>query len=180
MAQLTRIGKCFFLHLLFGGISSGIILWLVSGYDSSSDLLRKQFADSPDGGDSVLAVIHDAQSALLFWALMSVLVSMLASMLFVVASEASKPQGYEETGVKAAPWWLLLMFVFFMVCLTWWWNAPIEIVGGALQISNYWISCITVLVCNLLAFFLSTALFVKQSMVRSVPGAEAVRPLGWR
>jgi hypothetical protein len=180
MTQMIRIGKCFLMHLVFGGISSGVILWLVSGYESSSELLRKQFADSPDGGDSVLAVIQDAQSALLFWALMSILVSMFAAIVFVATSEMSQPRGYEETGTKAGRWWVLFMFTFFMVCITWWGSASLEAVGWILQVNNYWISCITVLIGNLLAFFLSTALFVKQSMVRSVPGAEAVRPLGWR
>jgi magnesium-transporting ATPase (P-type) len=179
MSILARIGKCVLLNGVIGGAAAGLTFKLSSGFASASEKLRQEFADASDGGESVLTALEQARVSLLMWSGSVALIVALAAALLIVHSQSQEPRDYDEATAQQGKWWLMFLVVLALMGLVWWQKASTANVGWMLVTSNYAVICVTIFLCAVLAFYLSTALFIKRSMVRAVPLGEFVRPASW-
>jgi hypothetical protein len=163
---LPRIFKAFALHLALLVVAGAIIYFMASGEGSLSDATRAQFYDRPD---QLKQISGDAVWQLLMWLLLATAASFVFASLWLISAEASRPQ-VPAHGSRRFGQWVLLLFTTLIVAVVIGWRVIWAVnVNADLASNTVFIGTTLVLLSVLLGYYLSTAMFVKAAMKRSVP-----------
>jgi len=165
-SALPRIFKAFALHLAMLVIAGAIIYFMTSGESSLSDATRAQFYDRPD---QLSQIREDAVWQLLMWLLFATLASFVFTAIWLFSAERCRPEVPAQGSMRFGLWVMLFFVNLIVAGIIGWrqiWAANVNI---DLASSTILIGTLLVLAAVLLAYYLSTALFVKTVMKRSVP-----------
>jgi hypothetical protein len=173
IGALIRSIKAFGLHLLFGLLVFGIIYWLTNGFESASEQLRNKVSGTDDAETAVLVELADARFTLMQWAFISLIVSWIMSTVFLYAAERLEPRTDIEAQQRFGVWGTLLILTLGLSTLMWWRSVSLAQIAFALMSDHYTMILATSFAATALGYYLSTALFVKNAVKSSVPGARA-------
>jgi uncharacterized membrane protein len=163
---LPRIFKGFALHLGVLVAAGAIIYFLTSGESSLSDATRAQFSTSPGQLDQIRS---DAVWQLLMWLLLSLAASWIVASFWLFSAEKCRPQTPAQGSMRFGLWIVCFFLSLIFAAVIGWrliWNVNVNL---DLASDTLFLGLILVLLSVLIAYYLSTALFVKTVMKRSVP-----------
>ena len=174
--SVVRSGKALIVHLLFAALLYGLAYLLMSNYDSASVLVRDQYES-----DDVMLFLQAAQSKMVGWFLLSLLVSWLAATLFIALCQRKSQVVRGDTEArKSMPLWIILFVVVLgLAAFLWWREVSLAEVAQMLLDNNYLILVTAGFVLTAIAFWVSTGLAVITSLKPAVPGAESLLPNFW-
>ena len=159
----------FGIHLVFGLMAFGLVFLFTSDFSNASEavLLETQNASDPN-----LAV---AREQLASWIWPAIGVSFLCSVLFLGLAQRTMPSTPAESRAKKGLWTALMVLVLLIAIIWWWFAVGSPEASYALLFGNYAMILTTTFLLVLLGYFMSTAFFVKSTMVPSVPLAPLLR-----
>ena len=102
-------------------------------------------------------------------------VSFLCSVLFLGLAQRTMPSTPAESRAKKGLWTALMVLVLLIAIIWWWFAVGSPEASYALLFGNYAMILTATFLLVLLGYFLSTAFFVKSTMVPSVPLAPLLR-----
>ncbi len=165
----------FVLHLVFGLLAFGLVFLFTQEFGNASEELLLQMADAEDQEVQVMAFLSEARDQLGGWIAAVMGVSFVFSVAFLGLAQRTMPSTPTEAKSKFGLWVGLLVLVFILAVIWWWFAVGSPEAGYALIFSNYALIMIATFLLMLLGYYLSTALFVKSTMVPSVPVASLLR-----
>ena len=175
---LVRAGKSFGVHAVFITLLFALGWWATMGYDSASDQLKAEYESAPDPQMAIGMVLDTARIKLWSWFSSSMLVSWLASILFIGFVQTAEPRG-EAEGAKRMPMWIVLMLITLATtAAAWWWQLSLADIGAMLMASGYGVSVAAGFVLVLIAYWAGTGMSVKSTMRPSVPLGYILPRLG--
>ena len=165
----------FVLHLVFGLLAFGLVFLFTKEFGNASEELLLVLVDAEDQEMQVMAFLTEARNQLGEWVGPVMGVSFLLSVLFLGLAQQTMPSTPAEAKSKFGLWVGLLVLLFIIAAAWWWFAVGSPEAGYALVFGNYALIVISTFLLMLLGYFLSTAVFVKSTMVPSVPGASLLR-----
>lgn len=165
----------FAIHLIFGLLAFGLAFWFTQEFGNASETLLLELADADDSEAQVLAYLIAAREALASWIWPAIGVSWALSVLFLGLTQRTMPSTPAEAASKKGLWTGLMVLMVIIAIIWWWFAVGSPDAGYALVFSNYALIVLATFLLALLGYFLSTALFVKSTMVPSVPLAPLLR-----
>lgn len=171
---VNRLLASFATHLLSSLLVIGMTYLMTNDFNDASLELRASVSslDPILGEQSIRAALGETSSAISAWVIWSLVVSLLASIIFLTYAERSLPANDNDARKKRGIWAALLASTLIACGIFWWRLVSIALV--ATNISGGSIISLIVLgfLAVLLSFYLSTALFVKITMKPAVPLAD--------
>ena len=165
----------FAIHLVFALLIMGLVFFFTSSFDDASEQLLLQLGEAEDAEAQVLSYLSTARGELMTWVFPVLGIGWLASIVFLIRAEMAMPGTPREGAAHKGFWTILMLVAMIMGVVMWYINLSVPQVGYALQSGNYAIILFSGFAAILLAYFFSTALFVKKSMRASVPLAELIK-----
>lgn len=165
---IIRIGKAVLVHLVLMAIAYGALLMLLGDFDSASDTVRDTYDEA-----GVMQQLAAARAQLLAWYLGGLIVSLIASAVFLFAAQQARAKVRSASeGRRSLPLWIVLFLVVAVLTgFVWWRQVSIPSVAALVLDSDYlWLVTLGSLF-PLLAYWLSTGLAVTITLKPSVPGA---------
>ena len=159
-------------------VAAFAVAWVVAylgtnEYQDASDSSRIRGGEAVPQ-DQVMFDLSDAFGELLGWMFPVFLVGLVATILFLVISEGTK--GVQGERGKMLPVWTMLLFAELIIAVVLMYVLLIspEVLVAMLQ-TNAMSAIAVAIVMMLLAYWISTLMFVKKLLVHSVPLATSVR-----
>ncbi len=165
----------FAIHLVFGLMAFGLAFMFTSEFNSASESLLAELADADDAEAQVLAYLLAARDQLVGWIWPAMGVSFLSSILFLGLAQQTMPGTQVEAQSKKGLWTGLMLGMLLFAIISWYFLVAAPEAGFALLFTNYAMILALTFLLVLLGYYLSTAMFVKSTMVPSVPGATLLR-----
>lgn len=176
MAGLTgRVLGAFAIHLVLLGLVAGLILMFTDEFADASELIRSKFDQTENPEQAVQIYLDGAKAQLIKWTAYSLVFSLLATMVFLFIAHRAMPGTENEARQKTPLWFVLFVLTLIVASAVWWSSVSALDVGASLIFSNYATILSVGWIAILLAYFLGTALFVKNTMKPAVPLAVVLK-----
>lgn len=170
-AIMWRVMKSFFLHLALLLATLGLIWLIVQGQDALSPAVRMRFQGR--SAQALLTLVDDERGRLMSWCFIGFLMSWIASSLFLAVAERARPASEAEARRKIGLWSLMLFAVIAFLIFTAWLNLIDAGTSASLASGTFTTALLVGGIGTILAYYLATALMVRQVMRPSVLLASA-------
>ena len=165
----------FGIHLVFGLLALGLVFLFTSDYSNASEAVLLDTQGNDDPNRAVLEYLAVSRAQLVGWIWPAMAVSFFNSVLFLGLAQRTMPSTPAESRSKKGLWTILMVVVMLITAIWWWFAVAAPEASYALVMGNYAAILTTTYLLVLLGYFLSTAFFVKSTMVASVPMAPLLR-----
>lgn len=165
----------FGIHLVFGLMAFGLVFLFTSDFSNASEAVLLETQNASDPNLAVLDYLAVAREQLASWIWPAIGVSFLCSVLFLGLAQRTMPSTPAESRAKKGLWTALMVLVLLIAIIWWWFAVGSPEASYALLFGNYAMILTATFLLVLLGYFLSTAFFVKSTMVPSVPLAPLLR-----
>lgn len=165
----------FVIHLLFGLLAFALVYFYTSDFNHASEALLDQLKDVDEPEAEAMVYLAAARDQLVGWIWPVMTASFLCSLLFLGLAERTMPSTPAQRQSKMGLWTVLLIVLFFFASGWWWFAVASPEADFAMQFGNYVTTLIATGLLALLGYYLATAMFVKTTMVPSVPFAPVLR-----
>nr|WP_137676485.1 hypothetical protein [Parerythrobacter lutipelagi] len=165
-------------HLVLALALFGLLYMFTDSFSDASESLLINTQNSDDASRIVLDALESARSDLFGWAWQTLLVSCIAAILFLFSAHRTMPQTPKDKSSRLWLWTLLFVVILVAMGFAWWRTISIPAIADPIDPGSYAITIATLVGLTILGFWLCTALFVKATMVKSVPLGFVLRQGG--
>jgi hypothetical protein len=165
----------FAIHLIFGLLAFGLVFLFTSEFGNASEEVVLQTQNASDPNLAVLDSLAYAREQLASWIWPAIGVSFLSAVLFLGLAQRTMPSTPSEARGRKGLWTGLMVGLVLFSAIWWWFAVASTDASFALLFGNYALILLTTFLLVILGYFLSTAFFVKSTMVPSVPLAPLLR-----
>lgn len=163
---MKRLIFSFGIHLLVGLIAAGVIYLLTKDQNVLAQSIIEQLYDDPDVLDATRQGVQSASFATLIAALGS---SWIASAAFLLWSNAYRPKAGRYSGAMMGPWFAFLLVALAGVGGAAWWQIWMSALNFEFNPARLTTVAIVSGLGVLVAYYLATALSIKNELKASVP-----------
>lgn len=161
-------------NILLGLLLYGLLHFMTDAFSDASETLIRR---SP--GDDQLRIVLEwlgvARAALFGWVWKSLAISTLAAILFLIMASGRQATTGPQRQSLLGFWVLLLVVSPVTAWIVWYLQISAKMVGEGIAPGNYATILFATFAGVFFSYYLSTALFVNNVMLPSVPGAQLVR-----
>jgi hypothetical protein len=165
----------FVIHLVFGLLAFGLVFYFTSEFGNASEAVVLDTQEASDPNQAVMDYLAISREQLAGWIWPAMGVSFVSAILFLGLAQRAMPSTPSEARGKKGLW-TGLAAVMLLFSIIWWWVAVASTDASfALLFGNYAMILTATFLLVILGYVLSTAFFVKSTMVPSVPLAPLLR-----
>jgi hypothetical protein len=165
---MKRLLFSFGVHLAVGLVAAGVIYLLTKDQNVLAQSIIDQLFDDPDVLVDTRKGVQSASFATLIAALGF---SWVASAAFLLWSNAYRPSAGRFTGAMMGPWFFLLLVALASVGVAAWWQIWLSALNFEFNPARLTVVTIVSSLSVLIAYYLGTALSIKNELKASIPFA---------